>query len=239
MKNVPSPVYFLAIAAGVGVPLFLVLGPDSAESGTRKGTREAGAPISSEVLEQLQQLRDENQELRGRIAGLELRPLPEARAPVGDFVSRGEFEAFQEEMRAGLAQPLASSPSPSPPLPDLKVQVADALQEVRKEENIQRAKQAREKRAAMLEERLARIGEWLGLTDYQANEMRTILQARDRHERELIGMWEAGGDPEILGQMKRTYYGEYQTSVERLLTPEQLATYRKKNPGPQAGRNGK
>ncbi|MFQ5749786.1 MAG: hypothetical protein ACE5H3_10075 [Planctomycetota bacterium] len=62
--------------------------------------------------------------------------------------------------------------------------------------------------------------------------MGSILSAKDEHDQELIRMWEEGLDEKVLNDTKRSYRQEFQTALERVLTPGQLETYRAKGSEP-------
>lgn len=186
-----------------------------------------------ELLDQIRGLRDANQELRQRLAALELRPAPETRSPAQDFVPREVFDAFKEEVEDWMVDRIvAAADSPEQAAtPEFREQVAEALQSIRKNEAVVRVKKDQEHRAAELEERVTRVSEWLALDSFQTNEMRTILSEKDERDRLLIRMWEEGTDNEVLGDTKRANREEFQTALERVLAPQQLETFRSKYGG--------
>lgn len=150
---------FLAVVVGAGVPLSLFLAPGPGNHQDESPAPGAAPGEVAEVLSGLEELRKENQELRGRLAVLELRPTPQTGAPVGDFVSQEDFEAFRKEVRDSLAEQVPILPPPA----DLKAEVAGALQTVRKEESIERTRKAQKIRAAKLDQRIAGLTRRLGL----------------------------------------------------------------------------
>jgi hypothetical protein len=157
-----------------------------------------------------------------RLNALELRAPVPGRVPVGDWVTREELDA----VLAQIQPPGATRNGLKQPAPEFKTQVAQALTAIRKDE----VQQAQKKVAGNLDERIARLTERLGLSVYQASEMRTVLATRDERERAVIQMWQDGADNEVLGDAKRSNAQEFQTVLQRVLTPQQLQTFRE-NPG--------
>ena len=128
-----------------------------------------------------------------------------------------------EALRGQIGQPgPAWQPVAGQPAPEFKFAVANALTAIEKD----KVQQYHEKRAARLDQRVARLSERLNLNPYQIAEMTTVLSGRDQREQDLIAMWQRGVDDEVLGQTKRSNAEQFETEIQRVLTPEQLETFR-------------
>ena len=190
--------------------------------------REAAVPATpaawsdSEHSDRLRELEIENQELRERLAIVELRLASTSRVPIVEGVSKEELEAFEQDVWDRFA---AEQNARAGTL-DLEVRVADALQSIRKQEQLEAIRRFQEKQARGLEDRLARLTRDLGLDDHQVNELRSIFTTQMERNRELTRLWQESADSQSLGEAKRLYAEEDRAAIERTLTPEQLATYR-------------
>lgn len=172
-------------------------------------------------------LERENEELRSRLRGLELE-VPQAapsesaepqRQPEGGYVSRAEFEAFQREMRLALeglgAGPLASKEG-------FQEQVVQALDELREEER------QREK-GKQFEDEIRAYSNWLGFNEVQQTQWRTALEQRAARNQQLYDAWKSGSvDDAGVAQMRQQNAAAFDAEVTRILTPDQLSTYRRK-----------
>jgi len=163
-------------------------------------------------------------ELERRLGVLEL-PAPTARQDAGgDLVTRAELEELLSTSPTAEATTTAAAP-------DLEARVSDALAAVRAQEAVERERRADQKRQRKIEAQVADWQVWLGLDDYQQGELQALFVQRDERNRELGRQWKEGGDPEVLGELKRTYHQEHQSALETLLTPAQLETYRDSSKG--------
>ncbi|MEM7205125.1 MAG: hypothetical protein AAF628_33030 [Planctomycetota bacterium] len=195
-----------------------------------RGTREAapagrtapGTPtLEARMSERLAALQRQLRELRQRLDMLESRPAPAPRRPVGELVSPTDLESFKEEVR----QSLATSKTGSAPPQLLKTQVAEALASIRKDEAVERVTKGAAKRREQLERRLDGMTQWLGLDARQIDQMRAVLTASDERDQDVIRMWRAGVDDEVLGQAKESNRQEFVDSVATVLTPAQLQAF--------------
>lgn len=176
----------------------------------------------------VEELIEENQALRRRLAALELQPVPSSgsRAPVGTgYVPQEEFDAFRDEVRGALAgsdavaAKLASGPE------GFKDQVASTLSEIRKEETVGKLRDWQEKRLEQLDQSMPKIETWLELTSNQSGKMRSALLAQYDREAELTRRWEAGEDNEVIGEAKRSDREMHLIELSRFLTPAQFERY--------------
>jgi hypothetical protein len=227
----------LLSAIGLGINFF-----DNADS--QRDARSLAAPMGTNdglLLERLQALADENRELRARMEDLELRPPGEApsaqRAPMTDgFVTRGEFEAFQKEVRdllstAGLVVGAGEQVSP-----ELKARISDTLEELQHEKSVKGVKNYHEKRLAELDAALPKIEEWLQLSSYQSTEMRQALLDQYDREADLVRRWENGEDDALLGELKGSMRREHREDLSQFLDPEQLDTFMAQGGGGKGNR---
>ncbi len=218
-----SIIALLLSAAAIATLLARRPGPDtSGEAPVLAGELAA----EGELRERLEELAAENRALRDRLAMLELRAAPEARTPVTEgFATREELEALREELFDALAggSPLGSA------IPDgsseLEERVAGALTAIRKQEAVDKARARQEDRSASLEDTMPKIEQWLELSPHQSNEMRSALLAQYDRETDLIRRWEAGEDPELLGEQKRSDREAFQSELALFLSADQLETF--------------
>ncbi|MCP3914567.1 MAG: hypothetical protein GY711_03300 [bacterium] len=177
------------------------------------------------VLQRMEALSEENRKLRDRLAMLEVRPAPQ-RTPVLDgFVSKEEFDAFKDEVRAALSSPDALIGGSPRAATKFKEQVASTLSELRKAETVGKFRNKQESRVAGLDATMTKMDGWLGLTPQQSNSMRSALLAQYDREAELLRRWEAGEDSEVLGEVKASDRTAHRAALAEFLTPEQIQTF--------------
>jgi parvulin-like peptidyl-prolyl isomerase len=181
------------------------------------------APAGPVAADPTADLRAEVQELGRRVEMLALHQHPEQPMPVLDgLVSQDELDALRDE----LAERLARRSDPTAEVTDdFKQQVAATLSEIRKEETVAAARNKQEQRAAKLDEQLPLYAKWLDLTPYQTERLRAALAARYDREAELLALWEAGADDELLGEQKADDRQTFLDELGGILTPEQYETY--------------
>jgi hypothetical protein len=200
-----------ASAAGTAV----LLSPQSSE----RAQVAAADPLApkTDYDAQFGELRKQNEDLLLRIAALETRPAPAAamRAPVGD-------DGFQDEVRNWMA----SFEDESGQVPEAFVaSVGDALDQIRDQEREERSQQMADAQAERLEERLGELKEKLGLSQYQVDEMRTVLTEQNLKRAELFaGGWE-NIDRGSMRETMQTMREETDTALATILTPDQLEGY--------------
>ncbi len=186
----------------------------------------------AELLARLDALSEETRRLRNQLALLESSPSPEARTPVLDgFVSQEEFEAFRDEMRAAFAERSEFVVPPSGQSDEFEAQVADTLSKIRLTESVEAARSKLSKLAGEVDATMPKITSWLELTPSQSESMRTALLDLYDREADLVRRWEAGEDPELLGETKRIDRETHRAQVAAFLTPQQLETYTSRGSG--------
>lgn len=174
---------------------------------------------------EFQQLRVENQELRNRVAALESRSLSDLRVPAVAGVTMEDLKALEERLSSSKAK-MQGFPADNA---NLKQGVEQALSVIRLKERTAAKIKAAEKQDVRREERLGRLSSKLGLDKNQVGQMREILTRKDQLDRELTAIWESGEGRETVGELKRTNHEEYQGSLQRVLTPEQLQLFQESN----------
>jgi len=188
----------------------------------------SGPDLGAALDLRVEELAEENRALRERLALLELRPepAPAMRTPVTDgLVPRDEFEAFRDEVREALALKSPSGLKGPVGAAGLKEEVVQALGEVRKAEAAEKVAKWREGRVDRLDETMPKLEASLGLTSAQSAQMRSALLAQYDREAELTRRWQAGEDPEALGEIKGTDRETHLAELSGILTPEQLESY--------------
>lgn len=225
-------VSLLALALGA-VAVAAMLGRPAAP-GPRADAAALPAPgPAAELLARVEALSRENRELRERVTELELRPAPESdrhREPAvaRDSATSAELAELRAELaalRAELERPGTFAARPVEASPDFKETVASTLTQIRKQEQVDKVRSQMELRLERLDQTLPKIDEWLGLTRYQSNSMRSALLARYEREAELVRRWEAGEDPAVLGDVKAADREAHRREIAAFLTPAQLETY--------------
>lgn len=167
----------------------------------------SGPEPDAQLAERVERLSAENRALRERLTELEMRSVPERREPASGLATKDELAALREEL-AELRAELAAAPGstltarPVEASNEFKQEVARTLGEIRKQERVDRVRSQMDRRLEELDQTMPKINEWLGLTSYQSNEMRSALLKRYEREADLIRRWEAGEDPEVLGLVK-------------------------------------
>lgn len=232
MKSASSGIFLLAVVLGAvsaGVTSSLLVTSSSMGSGREPDAGAVGPEDRSgtTLASQIEGLRDENRALRKRVQALEIRPAPALRVPVGAAGSNGAVEELVEEVRARMASAEATRGAP----PELRVEVEKALGSIREGERLEAERLLGERQAQRIEQRLSRLTSKLDLSPYQVGEMRTLLTTKAHSNEELKRRWEEGVDGETLGAEKQANDEEHESALERILTPEQLETYRASDGG--------
>jgi len=224
----PLIVSLVALALSAVAVTSMLRGPEALEPDEGLSALPAPGP-EVELLARVEALSEENSELRERLTKLELRPAAQKREPaMQGFATVEEVDVLRSEL-AALREELASPDMlPARPIeasPAFKDQVASTLTQLRKQERVDKVRSQLDRRLEHLEETMPKINEWLGLSAHQSNEMRSALLARYDRESELVRRWEAGEDPELLGEVKVADREAHRNDVRAFLTPDQLATY--------------
>lgn len=181
---------------------------------------------SDSLAGRVEELTKENRVLRDRIEALERRPLDAPREPVPlAFVAQEEFDAFRDEVRELLYGGPAIASEIGAGSESFKEQVASTLSEIRKEEAVGKAREWQEGRVERLDETMPKIESWLELSPYQSDQMRSALIAQFDREADLTRRWEAGEDPAVLGEVKRSDREAHLAELSGFLTAEQLESY--------------
>lgn len=171
-------------------------------------------------------LERENEELRSRLRGLEIEVpaspteiVEPQRQPEGGYVGRAEFDDFRREVLQALeGVGVGGLASPE----DFQDQVVKALDELREEER------EREK-GAQLEDEVRAYSKWLGFNEVQEAQWTEAVSLRATRNQELYESWKAGSvDDAGIAVMRQQNAAAFDAEVTRILTPDQLTTYRRK-----------
>jgi len=175
------------------------------------------------LQEAVSRLQKENQELRMELEMLGAAP---AREPVAGFVPLAEFEAFRDEVLAALPKRGAAAEVVAGSAPDVfEDRVANALIEIRQKEQFDAVRDYHEKRNARFDEDVENLANWLEMNADQVSEMRRALLLQYDREAEQARRWEAGEDPQVLGELKRTDGEAFDRDLRTFLSDEQAETF--------------
>jgi hypothetical protein len=228
-------VSLIALAASAVALLSVLASPPAPapESLARDATvSDAALPARlQDLLARMEELGEENRDLRDRLARLEVRPDSKPPAPDAEgLASQEELEALRDQlvelqMNSDALMTATGIPGEPETLRErFKASVADTLAEIRKEEAIRKVRAGHEERLAALDETMPRIEEWLDLTPYQSGEMRSALLAQHDRDTQLIEMWEQGVDETLLGEQKARNRDRFHNDLALFLSAEQLET---------------
>ena len=183
----------------------------------------APTPGDTHHLQQrISELADETRALRNRIAMLESRPAVAQRTPVASAsISSEEFDALKEEIQAELETLSLSSTGEQA----LEEKIAVVLDQARNEEKAEKANSKRAKGEDRLERNVEKMTTWLGLTNNQADSLRSTMMLQKDREEEILRLWEEGADADVLGEMKAADGQAFQDELAGILSAEQLETY--------------
>jgi len=174
-------------------------------------------------------LREELAQLERRLAALELRPVPTARAVAATPETASRDSALTLE--AATNSPAAAS------APLLQEHVEHALERIREEERFAREQEKEQKRVELLENQLAKLETALGLGTDQVNDMRALYEEQRQAKLDMQAMWEDGFDRELVGQAKNDMATRYHAELERILSPQQLETFQRMGESKQSRRS--
>jgi predicted nucleic acid-binding Zn-ribbon protein len=222
-----SAVIALVAGAGASLAARAFQTPARAEADLRA----VPAPLSTsadalpETARALDELRLENTSLRERLATLEARisELSSSRTPVAlDASTRAALHLAGTD--AGRAPEAFAADD------DFVASVGRALDEIERREDAEREVERKAQQAERIEQRVARLQQELGLTNRQASDLRTtLIGADDKREAIFDSLRESEGDPREMRESFRTLRDETYTSLQTILTPEQLETYRQRD----------
>lgn len=186
-----------------------------------------------EVLTRLDRLTEDNRVLRDSVAMLENASIAAPRTPVDtDHVTRSDFDTFRDEIRAALeAGAVGATLSAKAKSADFKDEVAGTLREIRGEEARAATEAKHQRRVDRLDKLMPKLEAGLGLTGGQSNDLRAALVSHYDRQAELTRRWQAGEDPDVLGDVKRSDRQTHMAELSAILTPEQLQSFRESGAG--------
>ncbi len=224
-----SAVIALVAGAGASLAARAFQTPARAEADLRA----VPAPLSTsadaaslpETARALDELRMENTNLRERLATLEARlsELASTRTPVA-------LDASTPAALHLAGNDAARTPEAFAADDDFVASVGRALEEIERREDAEREVERKAQQAERIEQRVARLQQELGLTNRQASDLRTtLIDADDKREALFDSLRENEGDPREMRESFRTLRDETYASLQTILTPEQLETYRQRD----------
>jgi len=223
-----SPIALSSFAFLFGVLALVFAWNSDPSSGLGSPRALERAPVATTDLEaRLDELSQENRDLRDRLAMLESTSVIEERTPIADrFASQAEFEAFRDEVREALAAASSGAPlTSSLASPEFREQLTDTLGEIRQSEAEVAIQKKQDARIDGLDQRMPKLEEQLGLTADQSTRMRSALIAQIDRQAEMSRRWRAGEDSAVIGEIKRTDHQAHQDELASILTEQQLTTY--------------
>lgn len=226
MKNPLLPCILASAVVGGGAAF--LTGSISGSSGGRdalgadSSPTPTGALAPSEVEARMAALERRNDELQLRIATLEERPAPVARAPVQGEGEEAPLAVDEETVR----QLLASFQPQGEVTPLFIDRVGRAMDAIQEEEQRKRDEEQRLDREKRLEDRLAEWRQDLGLSQYQVDEMRTTLSTADTKRAELWdSMRDGEGDRGSMRDAMREIHETSDAKLQQILDPDQYQRY--------------
>ena len=230
--NKPPILSVLALFVGVSaLAAALIRSPGRAPGG--EVTRGVDPSSYREVLARLDQVTEDNRALRDSVAMIENASITAPRTPVGtNHVTRSDFDAFRDEIRAALEAVAVGAPlSAAAKSADFKGEIAGTLREIRGEEARAATEAKHQGRLDRLDKMMPKLEAGLGLTGGQSSDLRAALVTHYDRQAELTRRWQAGEDPEILGEVKRSDRQTHMAELSAILTPEQLQSFRESGAG--------
>jgi len=227
MKNPFLPCVLAAAAVGGGVA-FLVdafsprpIPQSRAETGDPAG--ETGTGSIDALLARIDVLQRTNEELMLRMAALESRPA--SVAPARTPVAEAPVEVLPADERA--LRELIANFSPQGNVTDAFIdRVGQAMSVIEEEQQRQRDEERRLEREARLEDRLSELRVDLGLSQYQVDEMRTVLSTSEAKRSEMwAGARDGAGDREGMREAMREIRDASDAALKKILDPDQYARY--------------
>lgn len=198
----------------------------------------AATPAETDALEldvdpfaELGEMRGATDDLERRLGALELAAHSGARTAAGpeDAVDAGARLADLEARVAALTEQLANSGAPrglpSATSEEMKLQVADALEEVRMDETVAKLTGRQEREAEQLDVRLEKYQAALGLSEGQVSDLRGMFGDRQRRERELVQLWRDGATEEAMSVEKQSLQDDMVNELGQVLSPQQYEDF--------------
>ena len=240
MKD-PAPLALLALVLSLAALAGVLL--DSPSGAAPESTPPTSSEVDPQLLTRLDELAAENQTLRRDLDRLEMALSAQAAAAGrsavgGESLSEGELEQLVEQVRGELqAQPGVGAVAPV----DFTEQVASSLETIQREEATRKAEQRGASRSEKLAEQLPKAAQALGLSSDQEFDLQAAITGWYEAEAQMTQMWSEGGASEELGAFKEQSYGALESSLQAILSPQQLEDYQGLNGGvfPGAGWGGK
>jgi hypothetical protein len=220
----------IALVAGAGAALAtraLSAASPRAESPPRplevaRGTPDAAAGGTERSLDDL---RLANASLRQRVEALEVR-LAEVQSARTAVAVDSPIEVLASDELAAERHALDGEASELTPA--FVDSVGQALEKIKQREDAEREKKRKELQAQRVEERVARLQQELGLNNRQTSDLRTALITQDdKRDALFANMRDGVGDPRDMRDSFRVIRDETYTTLQGILTAEQLEGFKK------------
>ena len=195
----------------------------------------SGAPAlepSADPLVDLGAEETATRELDRRLGALELAQHASSRADLGsaedDTVGADRIAELEQRLAALEERLAAGGAARALPLAvneEMKLQVAEALEEVRMDEAVEKITDRQEREAEALEQRLDKYQAALGLSEGQVSDLRGMFEERQRRERELVQLWRDGADDETMTTEKESLRADLSNQLGEVLSPQQVEEF--------------
>ncbi|MEQ8766365.1 MAG: hypothetical protein RL885_20805 [Planctomycetota bacterium] len=202
------------------------------------GIERPGSADSPEVMRRLEALEASQRSLFERLDRLENPPLERLDRAEPRQVSSDDHRALLEERmrdlesRISVLEGAATFTRDEQPIreekADLEDHVARALETIRRDEKLVRARAELEKRSEDLEPTVQAWSSWLRLDELQRVRLSDQLRDRVARERELLEAWDVDEDPERIDRRRREIERDFIRSVRGILSPDQVETLSQK-----------
>lgn len=209
-------------AAGVGGSFAVrYMAPDAAPSSDARPASQGVTRSPDELAglrSELAALRQRNEQLETRIAGLELGPR-ESRSPAAESDDLASLRSEVEGLLLAMSTPDAPAPA------SLQTAVRRTLEDVRAEEGRQRELEREQERVQRLEQRVDRMLTDLELAPYQVDGFRNAMAEADARRDAAMAQVRDSGDWTQARDLMRDLRDQSEAAMSAVLTTDQLEKY--------------
>ena len=226
MKN-PLAIALTALVLSLVALGNAMIGSSSPMASQTSDVGPATSPTETELVARIYDLESEMKELGAELEQLAMtlsvREPGASRVPVTtNVLEEEELENLVEKVRESLqAQPPGWEALPT----DFTEQVASTMQAVKREQANLKADARLVSRSEKLTSRMPDAVESLGLSSSQEIELFGAISNWYAAEAQMSLMWAEGSPVEELGTFKAESYGAFESSLDEILSPQQLTDY--------------